>query len=57
MVLKRVFCGLIFILMFQSIQAVVTDVLPIARITEPVEFTGLTAPNIFSAVATGKYVN
>jgi len=48
MILKRVFCGLIFILMFQAIHAAATDVLPISRISGPVEFTGTTAQNIWS---------
>lgn len=46
--LKRIFGGVIFILAFQTMQAVTTDVLPIARITESVEFTGMTAPNIWT---------
>ncbi|MBA4409364.1 MAG: DUF5916 domain-containing protein [Bacteroidota bacterium] len=47
MILRSFFCGLIFSLTFHSLQATGSDILPIARITEAVEFSGNTAPNIW----------
>ena len=42
MYLKRVFCALGFILALQPLWAAESDILPIAKIAETVEFTGLT---------------
>lgn len=48
MVLKRIFCGLIFIMSLQTLQASVSDILPISKITESVEFNGITAAPIWT---------
>lgn len=48
MVLKRIFSGVFFILMFQGAGALASEVLSIARITEPVEFSGSTSPTIWN---------
>lgn len=42
MYLKRIFCALGFILALQPLWAAESDILPIAKIAETVEFTGLT---------------
>jgi hypothetical protein len=49
--LRIFFCGLIFLLSLKTMQAAVSDILPIAKITEPVEFTGMTASKIWELSA------
>jgi hypothetical protein len=56
MVLKRIFYGLIFILMCQAFQTVASEVLPIARLSASVEFTGMTAPNVWESATPFKLV-
>ena len=47
MYLKRIYCVLACIIAMQLSKAAETDILPIAKITESVEFNGLTSPSIW----------
>lgn len=47
MFLKRIYFVLAFGLALQPLRAAETDILPIAKISESVEFNGTTAPNIW----------
>ena len=44
---KRIICALSFIIALQTLRAADSDVLPIARIKEPIEFSGFTKTNVW----------
>jgi hypothetical protein len=48
MFIRRPFFVLVFIMALLSVRAAPIDILQIAKITESVEFTGMTAPNIWT---------